>query len=75
MMRKKRHYNQAIMRPFTIRIVRAGAVTGDAVTLEGFDSTNLSKYPAGAGIGSVRRILTWDQLSQIKNVSTSGGEQ
>ena len=53
MMRKKRHYNQAIMRPFTIRIVRAGAVTGDAVTLEGFDSTNLSKYPAGAGIGSV----------------------
>lgn len=57
------------------RIVRAGAVTGDAVTLEGFDSTSLSKYPAGAGIGSVRRILAWDQLSQIKNVSTSGGEQ
>lgn len=57
------------------RIVRAGAVTGDAVTLEKFDSTNLSKYPAGAGIGSVRRILAWDQLSQVKNVSTSGGEQ
>ena len=57
------------------RIIRAGAVSGDAITLEGFDSTNLSKYPAGAGIGSVRRIIAWDQLSQIKNVSTSGGEQ
>nr|DAT05653.1 MAG TPA: tail tube protein [Caudoviricetes sp.] len=57
------------------RVVRVGAVSGDAVTLEKFNSTSSSKFPAGAGIGSVRRITGWDQLSQVKDVSTAGGEQ
>ena len=31
--------------------------------------------PAGAGIGSVRRISAWDEISQIKDMSVSGGDQ
>ena len=57
------------------RIVRAGAVSGNEVTLEGFNSVSVSKFPAGAGIGSVRRVTAWDQLSQVKNVTTGGGDQ
>lgn len=57
------------------RIVRVSAVNTNNVTLEGVNTSSTAKYPAGAGIGSIRRITAWDQLSQIKNVSGAGGEQ
>ena len=57
------------------RIVRVKAVSSNDVTLEGINTSSTSKYPAGTGIGTIRRITAWDQLSQIKNVSASGGDQ
>ena len=57
------------------RIVRVKAVATNDVTLEGINTTSTSKYPTGSGTGSIRRITAWDQLSQLKNVSTSGGDQ
>lgn len=57
------------------KIVRVKAVATNDVTLEGINTTSTDKFPSGTGTGSVRRITAWDQLSQIKNVSTSGGEQ
>lgn len=57
------------------KIVRVKAVATNDVTLEGINTTSTDKFPSGTGIGSVRRITAWDQLSQIKNVSTSGGDQ
>ena len=57
------------------RIVRIKAVATNDVTLEGINTTSTNKFPTGTGTGSIRRITAWDQLSQIKNVSTSGGEQ
>lgn len=57
------------------RIVRVKAVATNDVTLEGINTTSTSKYPSGAGTGTIRRITAWDQLSQLKNVSTSGGDQ
>lgn len=57
------------------KIVRVKAVATNDVTLEGINTSSTAKFPAGTGTGSIRRITAWDQLSQIKNVSTSGGDQ
>ena len=58
------------------RVVRAGTgTTASTLVLDGVDTTDLSKYPAGTGIGSVRKITAWTTLSQVKGVSASGGSQ
>lgn len=59
------------------RIVRAKAVASNDVTLEGIDTTSTTKYPAGSGTGTVRRITAWTTIPQIKrdSFSISGGEQ
>lgn len=59
----------------TDKIVRAKTVTTNDVTLDGVDTTLTSVYPAGGGVGSVRAISGWTQLSQILSSSSSGGEQ
>lgn len=59
----------------TDKIVKAGTPVGDDIPLAGIDTTPTSIYPALGGVGSVREILTWTQLSQILTSSSSGGEQ
>jgi hypothetical protein len=57
------------------RIVRVSAVSTNDVTLENINS-NLSIFPAGTGIGSIRRITAWTNVTQITSgISVSGGEQ
>lgn len=56
-------------------IRRVKAVAVNDVTLEGMNTTSTSNFPTGTGAGSIRRITAWDQLSQIKTVSSSGGDQ
>ena len=56
------------------RIVRVKTVATNDVTFEKINTSNTSKYPAGTGIGSIRRITAWTSMSQLKNISTSGGE-
>ncbi|APF86965.1 phage tail protein [Ralstonia solanacearum] len=57
------------------RVARADAVTADALALEGIDTTDTDDYPAGTGIGSVRPVLTWQQISQVLQSAASGGDQ
>ena len=58
------------------RLVRAGAGTSaTSIVLEGIDTTDTTKYPAGAGVGSVRKVSAWTQISQVKSISASGGAQ
>lgn len=57
------------------KVLRVSAASGTTFTLEGYDTTNTTIYPAGGGAGSFRKILTWTQLSQILSSSSSGGEQ
>ena len=58
------------------RIVRAKTgTTGSTLVLENINTTDTSKYPAGTGAGSVRRISAWTQLTQVKSISASGGTQ
>lgn len=33
------------------------------------------RYPAGGGIGSAKKVLAWQQIQQVMNPTTSGGEQ
>lgn len=56
------------------KVVRVGEVTTDTFQLEGINTTNQAVYPAGSGIGSVREIETWQQLQQIMETGTDGGD-
>lgn len=59
------------------RVVRIKAVSGTGpflVTFEGINTSDTSLYPAGSGAGSVREITTWQQITQIKSASPTGGE-
>lgn len=58
------------------RIVRVGAGSGAAtLVLEGIDTSDPNKYPTGTGLGSVRKVTAWTEISQIKGIDTSGGDQ
>lgn len=56
------------------RVFRAKAVSGTSVTLEGFDTTSTVNFPAGTGTGTLRKISTWTQISQIIGCTSSGGD-
>ena len=58
------------------RIARVSNVSANDVTLEGIDTTSTSRYPAGTGTGTIRRITAWTTIGQItSNLSVSGGDQ
>lgn len=57
-----------------LRIFRVKAATTTSVTLEGFDTTSTKLFPAGAGAGSVRKILTWTAIPFMKSFEFSGGD-
>jgi len=56
------------------RVARVKTVATNDVTLELIDTTSVSIYPAGSGVGSVKKI-TWASLSQILEFGSQGGEQ
>jgi hypothetical protein len=59
----------------TDKVVKAGTVATNDVPLLGIDTTATSIYAAGAGVGTVRRVTGWTQLSQILQSTSNGGEQ
>lgn len=56
------------------RIVRAANAAASALDYEGINTTSTQNYPAGSGGGSVREITTWTQISQVLELTSSGGE-
>lgn len=56
------------------RIFRVKAVSGTTATLEGLDTSSVTLFPAGAGIGTIRKITTWTPFSQILSCTSSGGD-
>lgn len=58
------------------RIFRISAVATNDVTLEGFNASDTTKYPAGTGTGTGREVTAWTTLSQISpDFSVQGGDQ
>lgn len=56
------------------RIYRAKAVSGTTVTAEGLDSSDTTLFATGSGVGTIRKITAWTQLTQILESNSSGGE-
>lgn len=60
----------------TGQLVRVKSVSTNDVTLELINTSNTVQYPAGTGVGSVRKVTGWTVLGQLDaDYSTSGGEQ
>ena len=53
--------------------VGAGPASG-TFPIEGLDSTNTTAFPAGSGTGSFAEITGFTQISQVLDLTTSGGE-
>lgn len=39
------------------------------------DTTDLTRFPAGAGVGELRRVIDWVSVPYTTDVNTTGGEQ
>lgn len=56
------------------RVARVSGVTANTFNLENIDTSSTTLYPAGSGIGSVKKITTFQQVSQVLDCQTSGGD-
>ena len=56
------------------RVFRVKSPTGTTLVLEGFDTSSTTLFPAGSGTGTVTKINTWTQISQIIGLTSSGGD-
>lgn len=59
----------------TNKIFRVASPTATTFVLEGLDTSDTTRFPAGGGIGSVRKVSGTTQLSQILTSATDGGVQ
>jgi hypothetical protein len=56
------------------RVFRAKAASGTSFTFEGLDTSDTSLFPAGAGLGTVRKITTWTPVTGVVSADISGGD-
>lgn len=56
------------------RCARVKSAATDSFTLELIDTSNTDFFPPGAGIGTVRKISTWQTINKYKDPQSSGGE-
>lgn len=59
----------------TDRVFRVANVTADTFELEGTNTSDTDIYPVGSGVGSVEKVASWTQLTQVLGVTSQGGEQ
>lgn len=57
------------------RTFRINEVDANTFELENVDTTDITRYPTGAGTGSCKGVLTFLQIPQVLTVEYSGGEQ
>lgn len=56
------------------RVARVKSPTTDAFLLEGINTTNTEFFSPGGGVGTVRKVSTFQQINKILNPTNSGGE-
>lgn len=61
----------------TSRAFRCKSVSTNDVTVEGFNTSSTTFYPAASGAGSVREITAWATITQLTRALqvTGGGQQ
>jgi Phage tail tube protein, TTP len=57
------------------KVVRLSAAAAGNFTLEGIDTTSTTRFPAGSGAGTARKVTGYTQISQVLSLTTSGGDQ
>jgi hypothetical protein len=57
------------------RVAVASVVDTNNVTFKAINTADTVRYAPGSGVGSVKEIATWTQLSQVLDFTSSGGEQ
>lgn len=56
------------------RVFRLKAASGTSFTLEGLDTSDVSLFPAGAGVGTVRKVTTWVPITKVLSAEPAGGD-
>lgn len=56
------------------QIVRAAAASASTLSYEGVDTASTALYAVGGGIGSIREITAFTQISQILTLTSNGGD-
>lgn len=57
------------------RVVRVSVVNTNDVTLEGVNTSSATDYPAGSGVGTVREITDWQEITQrTPNMAINTGQ-
>lgn len=56
------------------RIFRVKSATSTTVVLELFDTSSTQLFPPGSGAGSIRKINTFTQITQVLDATSSGGD-
>jgi hypothetical protein len=59
----------------TDKVFRVANVTANTIELEGTDTSDTDIYTTGSGTGSVKKVTTWTQLTQVLGITSQGGEQ
>ncbi|WP_273827096.1 phage tail tube protein [Providencia rettgeri] len=54
---------------------RVKTVAASNITIEGFDSTDKSKYPAEEAMGTIKKVTGWTQIKRVTTVGIEGGDQ
>ena len=57
------------------RVKSASGAGPYTVVIEGLDTTDTDMFVALGGVGTVREVATWTEITQVEAPSTSGGEQ
>lgn len=57
------------------RVVRVIDKADGTFALEGVDTTDTKRFPAGAITGAARKVQTWTAITQVLEANMSGGEQ
>ena len=56
------------------RVFRLKLASATSFTIEGLDTTDTSLFPAGAGMGTVRKITTWVPVVGVSSAEVAGGD-
>jgi len=56
------------------RAVKVKSVLADSFVATDIDTTNTEFFPSGSGIGTVRKVTTFTQISKYLNPNSSGGD-
>lgn len=57
------------------RVYRVEDPLAGSFEVAGLDTTDTNLFTPGGGVGSIRPITGWQEIQQVLNPSTSGGEQ